>query len=563
MNSAVNPTTSKYKVLLADDNETDRLILSRIIKKLGHEVIAAADGKEATELFDKERPHIVLLDALMPVMDGKEAARYIKKAAADDFVPVLFLTSLQDATELADCLDAGGDDFLSKPYNTIIFQAKLNALIRMRTMHATIYQNNQHMIREQTVAKEVFDNVAHHGSLDVPNIKHMLSPMALFNGDVLLVAQKPSGGMHVMLGDFTGHGLAAAIGAMPTADIFYGMTSKGFTASDIASEINIKLKAILPASVFCCACILDISFEKQLLRIWLGGLPDCFLYRNDTKTIDRITSDHLPLGIVDSTDFDTEMQLMEMSINDRLLVCSDGISEAMNSKGEMFGEEGIIRAIESCGDGEEIFSAVKDAVNVFIGNTEKDDDSTLVEVKMVEDSEFKHYQSEVIRAGLAGPRDWSMQYELGALTLREFNPLPLMLHIIMEVPGLRTYNGQIYTILAELFSNALEHGVLGLDSDLKSTPTGFIDYYEKRSTLLGQLSEGYVSFAFSHEPSNEGGKLSIQVEDSGAGFDFENQQKDNGSYCGRGMPLLRSLCSSVEYQGNGNTVEAVFLWERD
>ena len=119
-------------------------------------------------------------------------------------------------------------------------------------------------------------------------------------------------------------------------------------------EINMNLKAILPASVFCCACIIDISFEKQLLRIWLGGLPDCFLYRYESKTIDRISSDHLPLGIVDSTDFDAEMQMMEMSINDRLLVCSDGISEAVNSEGEMFGEERIVQAIERCADGEEI-----------------------------------------------------------------------------------------------------------------------------------------------------------------------------------------------------------------
>lgn len=62
----------------------------------------------------------------MPEMDGKEAARSIKKSAGDEFIPVLFLTSLQDANSLAECLDAGGDDFLSKPYSQIILKAKLS-----------------------------------------------------------------------------------------------------------------------------------------------------------------------------------------------------------------------------------------------------------------------------------------------------------------------------------------------------------------------------------------------------------------------------------------------------
>src|SRR5690606_40932182 len=85
-------------------------------------------------------------------------------------------------------------------------------------------RHNEHLLREQHVAKAVFDKVAHSGCLDAPNIRYMQSPYALFNGDLLLAAYKPSGGMHVMLGDFTGHGLPAAIGAMPLAELFYGMT---------------------------------------------------------------------------------------------------------------------------------------------------------------------------------------------------------------------------------------------------------------------------------------------------------------------------------------------------
>ena len=141
-----------------------------------------------------------------------------------------------------------------------------------------------------------------------------------------------------------------------------------------------------------------------------------------------------------------------------------------------------------------------------------------------------------------------------------------MLHIVMEVPGLRPYNGQIYTILAELFSNSMEHGVLGLRSDLKATAAGFIEYYEERAKLLEILDTGFVRFKFAHAPTKEGGVLTIQLEDSGAGFNIReklNLQVKRGGYCGRGVPLIRSLCDSVEYKGKGNIVEATYVWQYD
>lgn len=573
MQLSVSPTENKIKILVADDNESDRMILSSIISKQGHQVLTAADGREALAIFKRERPQIVLLDAIMPEMDGMETARFIKESAGDEFIPVLFLTSLQDANSLADCLDAGGDDFLSKPYSQVILKAKLNAFLRMRSMHALmqsqrdeIAKHNQHMLHEQKVAKAVFDNVAHSGCLDSPNIKYMLSPLAMFNGDVLLAAQKPSGGMHVLLGDFTGHGLPAAIGAMPMAEIFYYMTGKGFAITDIIAEINMKLKSILPVGVFCCSCMVDFSFEKQIIRIWSGGLPDSYLYRSNSREIIPIKSRHLPLGILSPDDFDNDLQLFEMAKGDRLYICSDGISEALNAAGEMFGEERMIAAVRNSEDDEDIFSNIQAEVTAFMGDSERDDDITLLEVKMVGDFELQSERYGVSNAGQVGPQDWNMQYELGPLTLREFNPLPLMLQIVMEVPGLRPYSGQIYTILAELFSNGLEHGVLGLNSNLKATATGFMEYYEERTRLLEQLEAGYIRFSFRHSPKSEGGVLVIRLEDSGKGFDYQEKLKrsvQRGAYSGRGLPLVQSLSDSMEYLGVGNAVEVTYVWQYD
>src|SRR3954471_1806323 len=102
------------RVLVADDNRTDRTLLSKIVEREGHVVIAAVDGNDALQKFAAERPHIVLLDALMPGIDGFEVARQIRRTAGDAFIPIVFLTSLTEAGELARCLTAGGDDFMSK-----------------------------------------------------------------------------------------------------------------------------------------------------------------------------------------------------------------------------------------------------------------------------------------------------------------------------------------------------------------------------------------------------------------------------------------------------------------
>lgn len=565
--------TESLKILVADDNATDRLILCTILKKQGHEVVQAVNGQDAVDLFTECRPHLVLLDAIMPELDGFEAARQIKCLAGEELIPIIFLTSLTDATSLASCLDAGGDDFLSKPYNNVILDAKIHAFQRMRQMHQTlqqqrdqIAQNNTYLLEEQRVAKAVFDNVAHAGCLNAPNLKYLLSPLAVFNGDVLLAAYKPSGGMHILLGDFTGHGLPAAIGAMPLAEIFYGMSAKGFGITDILREINLKLKSILPVNVFCCAGMADINFKKQSLTVWLGGLPDCYLIRTNGE-MEIFESKHLPVGVLSSKEFDDTCVEVQMEIGDRFYLWSDGIHEVRNEDAEMYGEERLKNLFLTNTDLDCLFDTINDDVTNYFDRVGRDDDITMLEFMMI-DSELVHAdQIELEMGAISGPTDWSMTYQLGPATLRDFNPLPLLLHLLMEVPGLRPHSGTLYTVLAELYSNALEHGVMGLDSKLKADPSGFVEYYKLREEGLSGLKDGWVKFTFEHLPKDSGGRLRFHVEDSGMGFCYDNAAlaslECDENLHGRGIQLLKTLCQNIQYYGKGNEVEAYFDWQRE
>ena len=86
---------NSFRVQVADDNNSDRLLLTTIIRNEGHEVSEASNGREDVDLFVKERPDIVLMDALMPEMDGFEAAHAIRELSGEDLVPIIFLTSLK------------------------------------------------------------------------------------------------------------------------------------------------------------------------------------------------------------------------------------------------------------------------------------------------------------------------------------------------------------------------------------------------------------------------------------------------------------------------------------
>ena len=574
-NSSASADPSGLNILVAEDNEPDRMILRALLEKLGHRVFEVGDGAVAVARFAELQPDIVLLDAMMPGLDGLEAARKIRALAGDRLVPLVFLTALSDPRELARCLEAGGDDFLIKPFNRVILEAKLNALNRMRLLHQALSERaeqerrkNEQMLAEQRMARLVFDNVAHAGCLSSPHIRYHASPMSVFNGDVVFAANRPGGGSLVFLGDFTGHGLPAAIGAMPVAEIFYGMVSHGFRAPDILREINSKLRRILPVGMFCCGAMIETDSRQGLLRAWNGGLPDAWLLRASGERI-AIPSRNLPLGVREPEQFAASMVVFQATPGDQVVLMTDGFSEIRDPHGNMLGESGVrgvLAGLESPG---QAFDALLARIKAFAGRPESVDDLTLCALEITGTTPPQTPVKISAEEAPAGPADWQCIYEVREKTLAEFNPLPLLLHICMEVPGLRCRSGEVYTLLSELYNNALEHGVLALSSEWKDSPRGFAFYYQERQRRLAETDGHFVRFSLSHESRPPGGRLRITCEDSGDGFDFANHsarvtERSTGqasSYAGRGLELLRRMATGLKVHGRGNQVEVIYDWE--
>lgn len=556
-------------ILIAEDSAADRLLLSTIVRRQGHEVLTAANGAEAVDIFRQQQPSLVLMDAMMPVMDGFEAARQIKALAGETLVPIIFLTSLTESEALARCLEAGGDDFLAKPYNQVILAAKIKAMDRLRRLQATVLQqrdliakHHDYLLNEQRVAKAVFDKVAHSGCLSAPNIRYLQSPYALFNGDLLLAAYTPAGDMHVLLGDFTGHGLPAAVGAMPLAEVFYGMTAKGYGLSETLREMNAKLKRILPVDMFCCATLLSLSFQRCSVEVWNGGMPDGYLHRIASGERIPLAARHLPLGVLSPQAFDDGTQVHPMAVGDRVFLLSDGVIDTSDANDQLFGVERLQQVFAANREPDRLFEDIERALRDFRG--EARDDVSMVEVSLLEPEQVQPPAPMYSDSGQLSPLDWSVSFEFRGATLRRYNPLPYLLQLLLEVHGLRTQSGALYSVLAELYSNALEHGVLGLDSSLKRDAAGFARYYEERNARLEVLQDGYVRVHLQVRPQGAGGCLVIRVDDSGKGFDVARVMErplDGVRLSGRGVSLVRQLGRNARWSDEGRSAHVEFFWE--
>src|SRR3990167_4004630 len=114
-----------------------------------------------------------------------------------------------------------------------------------------------------------------------------------------------------------------------------------YSLAEVLREINAKLKRILPVGVFCCATVLNISFQRQVVEVWNGGLPDGYLLRGSGERL-PLVSRHLPLGVLEPSAFNDKYEGYPLALGDRVFLLSDGVLEACNPQGELFGEARLL-----------------------------------------------------------------------------------------------------------------------------------------------------------------------------------------------------------------------------
>lgn len=564
------------KVLVVDDHAYNRELLSFILIDEGYECEFAENGLEAyNKCKEIEDLGVVLMDVNMPEMDGITATRKIKEEITDRLITIIFVTSLDDADVLENCLDAGGDDFVPKPLNESVLLAKINAHKRTRDLYKTVQESNKQlefhknmMDREHQIVERIFERGANRIKTDCVNVKCYSSPMSMFNGDVVLTAPCPSGGVYWMLGDFTGHGLAASIGSLPVTEIFYRLTAERAGVALIARALNRTLFDMLPDNMFCCAAIGRIEADGKTMALWMGGLNDIINVPADpSKPLDKIPAEHMPMGLLSPEEFDETPLLLEYQPGDRMYVFTDGINESTNGNGEQYGLDRIDEYLVK--RNEDAFSGLINEVHDFSGSLEQSDDLSLVELTF---GEVKHVDKETGEpvdvcqdAYAASSFPWTFSMKLQNEELRNTNIVDQLMDFVGGIHGINLHKEKIFTILSELFSNALEHGVLGLSSSLKESASGFEEYYRLREEGLKNIEGHYIDLSFSFH-KGEQNRVVLEILDSGNGFDFEtvikkkDQESESEDAFGRGLSLLNTLCSSLEYSEGGRKVTAEYTF---
>lgn len=560
------------QILAVDDDPLIGLTISAFATRLGHQCVHVAAGAEAISRYRESDFDLVLVDRIMPGMDGLETTGQLRALQeSTGWRPIIMLSGASDIDEQVIALNAGCDDFLAKPINFSILEAKINSFWRIADMQQQIARQHNELqhyanleAEEKRISNFLMERLVRREQLNNPLIQHHLQPASVVSGDLLLACTSRSNDIYVMLADATGHGLPAALTLIPLSQTFYAMAAKGFQLSSIVHELNQQHRAHSPADRFVAALAACYRPRDGIVEVWNGGIPTALLLSSSGQVLWRFRSQNLPLGIVGSELFSREVEAFKLPEESaQLFMYSDGLIEAENAAGEAFGKQ-LLQDILQAPPAERL-NRLQASLDAHLGSQPAHDDVSYLQL-LCEDHSAES-QPQQNSGSLQAADNWSLQLLLTAPQLQRLDLEPLISNFC-QVLGLdESRQGVFSLILRELLCNALDHGLLGLDSSLKREMDGFERYFQLRSERLQELHEGEIRLDINQHNDLNGNCLSIKVSDSGPGFDFHqldpsSKQNDAVSYHGRGLMLLRQICSHLEFLGNGNQVIAELRWNQ-
>jgi len=275
----------------------------------------------------------------------------------------------------------------AKRYN----QSLINAIEAKENIATTAHKlalANEHLAKQQDlisqeddIARHVFAQLTLASKNNSYGIHTWNQAMGNLSGDLIQIAQGPKEQTYILLGDFTGHGLPAALGAVPTSAVFNATASKGLPISTIASELNRKLHDLLPTGYFCCAAILELSKNRLQLKAWNGGLPPLIIRQGSNGRVSHVKSENLPLGVVGEDEFSYRYSEWTLKPGDSIYIYSDGLTEAENIDGEMWGRERLSAFLKRLDLKTPRLESLKEEIMAFTHLAPISDDISVVEIE--------------------------------------------------------------------------------------------------------------------------------------------------------------------------------------
>lgn len=559
------------RVLVVDDDERLNILLCNFLNSKGFETLSATSLSGAREILQVDSTlDVIVLDYYLGDGVGMDLLVPSAAAAYIHLPSIIMISTNGEAEFLEQCFNEGVDDYLIKPINLPLLALKVEALIKSVNMQRLIHAQKEALEnfkaeakREEQIAKFTYEYFLRQNSYNYQGVEVWLKSFSAFSGDMALVKKSPSGNLYFILADATGHGLSAAITILPVVTIFNSMVSKGFHLQKIVSEINRKLVTDTPADRFVAAVVIEINPFKRALHIWNGGMPAVY-WVNQGQLTHQFRSNHMALGILSENMFDSRVITIDLPEQGFIFAHSDGLTEQENKLREPFSRERVINVLAQ--QSPELLHELSQQLSAHAGTQEFSDDisACIIQPALVfndlsdDAAQINHQLPSITNAF-----EWSVK--LSGHQLERCEIPPLCNHFLDQV-GVDQYLCQkIFTVLAELVSNALDHGVLGLSSSVKENPNGFIDYFFQREERLKTLTDNdFIKISIQWQPAKTEGRIVVEVENSGAGyasaetFDQLASHYDEQApyYKEHGDKLLATLTESLEIIAPGNKIRA-------
>lgn len=366
------------KILIAEDSLSFRTILTEMVTKWGFEPVVVEDGEAALQVMQgKDAPRLLLLDWEMPKMSGTDVCEHLRLRQDTDPPYIILITSRDETADIVEGLNKGANDYISKPVEFAELRVRLQAGQRVLDLQEELNKAKDVLTEERDIIENIINEMRSNSQFDQNNLRYLQAPVERTSGDVLFSAYCPDNTQHIMLGDFTGHGITAALGGPVVSDTFYAMTDKGLSMSLIATEINQNMCKKMPVGLFLGAIFIEVNPYRTQMSIWNCGMDEVLLFRKNSLK-QTILSGHLALGVLDKP---VEGQVViDTEYGDRVYAYSDGITETISHQEEMFGQQRLVDAISEMLDAQTGIETLVDVVKVFRGEGEQLDDITLVEL---------------------------------------------------------------------------------------------------------------------------------------------------------------------------------------
>jgi serine phosphatase RsbU (regulator of sigma subunit) len=386
------------KILIVDDEPFNVDYLEQELEDLGYDSVSASNGQEALDLIKAESPDMILLDIMMPVMDGFEVLTRLKADETWRHIPVVVISAMSDMDSVTKGIEMGADDYLPKPFDPILLQARLKAGLEKKRLRDLEQKYMKGLERELEIGREIQADFLPKEIPQPPGweIAAYFQAAREVSGDFYDVFQISENKIGLILGDVVDKGVGAALymalfRSLLRAAFSSAIFSNSHGEQNTSESDHVKLlnNAIELTNKYICRIHHSSTYATLffgLLDLQSGALdyidaghdPPLILNQGQVRLTLQPTGPGL--GMLDDAVFD--VKTVQFQAGDILLVYSDGVTDVQNDKGEMYGEENYLRLLEHTAlSAESLLDHIVSNLRDFIGETPQFDDITLLAVR--------------------------------------------------------------------------------------------------------------------------------------------------------------------------------------